>query len=147
MARILNISDAASLALHGMAVLAVEDQKMVSVHQIASELNVSEAHLAKVFSRLARADLVRSIRGPKGGFMLSRPAGQIHLLEIYQAIEGPMAEGDCLFDRPLCSGKDCIFGSMLTKVHTLVSGYLARTKLSKLAKAYRSKIDAEKTDH
>jgi len=147
MAGILNISNAASLALHGMAVLAVQDHKTVSACQMASELNVSEAHLAKVLGRLAKAHLVRSVRGPKGGFTLGRRADEICLLEIYQAVEGPLADGNCLFGTPLCGGGDCIFGSMLTRVHKLVSGHLANTKLSKLANIYRSKINAAKKDH
>ncbi len=147
MPSILNISDAASLALHGMAVLAQQGQKMVCAHQVASELNVSEAHLAKVLQRLVKAGLIESIRGPKGGFRLNKPADQIRLLDIYQAVEGSLARGTCLFNKALCNGHKCIFGSILGKANALVSGHLTNTTLSTLAKTYRSKINDEKKHH
>jgi Rrf2 family nitric oxide-sensitive transcriptional repressor len=63
MPTVLRMSDAASLALHGMVILAEAPERRVSARAIASELDASEAHLAKVLQRLARAGLVESVRG------------------------------------------------------------------------------------
>ena len=134
------------MALHGMAVLAQRPGQAVSMHQVAAELKASQAHLAKVFQRLARADLARSVRGPKGGFTLVRPAEEIRLLEIYQAIDGSLAKVNCLFGRNLCQDDSCIFAPILEKTHRLVSDHLANTTLSKLGTIYRNKIIAANKD-
>ena len=130
MANLLKVSEAASLGLHIMALLAAEPEKLVSVREAATALDVSEAHLAKVMQRLAKAGLVESIRGPRGGFLLARSPGEITLLEVYEAIEGPIIVRQCLFSTRLCDGKKCIFGGMLQSIDAQAKQYLADTKLS-----------------
>ena len=73
MANVLRISEAATLALHTLALLASRPGVILSTHKIAKRLEASEAHLAKVLQRLARMGLVRSIRGARGGFVLELP--------------------------------------------------------------------------
>jgi Rrf2 family protein len=99
---------------------------------MAEALGVSDAHLAKVMQRLARAGLVRSVRGPKGGFALGRPAEKTSLLEIYEAVEGPLTDSNCLLDRPVCDG-NCMLGGLLDTVNRLVRETLAGTKLCDVA--------------
>jgi Rrf2 family protein len=132
MAGILHISDAASLGLHAMAVLAGEPDQRVSTHEIASRLNVSEAHLAKVLQRLVKVELLQSVRGPKGGFQLARDPDEITLLQIYEAIDGPMKEGTCVLGLPICERVSCIFGTLLGHMQGRVDEYFSNTKLSKL---------------
>ena len=108
MPNILRISEAASLALHSTVLLAANPGKLISTRDIASMLHVSEAHLSKVLQRLARAGLVRAIRGPKGGFRLVKPANETTLLEVYESIEGTLTPGKCLFESPICEGDACI---------------------------------------
>lgn len=128
----LKFSEAASLALHTAVVLAQNPDKLLTTREIAGELGVSEAHLAKVLQRLVRCGLVHSFRGPGGGFVLASPAETVALLEIYQAIEGPVRAHHCLFDKPVCNGNDCILGGLLTSVHSQVEDYLRQTTLAKL---------------
>lgn len=144
MSRLLNVSDAASLALHAMIVLARTADDMVVTHRIAAELGVSESHLAKVMQRLVKCRLVDSVRGPHGGFALSRRAETIRLLDIYQAIDGDLPAGGCLFGTPLCDGRTCVFGPMLDKVHVMVSGYFSQTTLAKVVKLYKRGRDDKK---
>lgn len=129
MAVLLRISEAASLALHTVVLLAAEPGRVVSTGEIASTLRVSAAHLAK-------AGLVRSIRGPKGGFILGRAGEEITLLEVYEAVEGPLVLSDCLFSEPICSGERCILGGLLEEVNDRVRGYLAETRISELDNVY-----------
>ena len=136
MASLLRISDAASLGLHAMVLLADRTDGPVTVHDAATVFDVSEAHLSKVMQRLVRAGLVRSIRGPKGGFLLARPPGTITLLDVYEAIEGPLPEQDCLLATAVCGGAKCILGDLLKRVHTEIGDYLASKTLSDVTPAY-----------
>jgi len=130
MADVLNISDAAALALHAMAFLAGQPERRFATGEIASELRVSEAHLSKVLQRLAKAGLVASVRGPHGGFVLARPADEIRLLDAYEAIEGPLADSRCILGLSACGAKRCILDGLVTGVNSRVRDYLTKTKLS-----------------
>lgn len=135
MSRVLKISEAASLALHTMVLLAANPGRTLATRDIAALLRVSEAHLAKVLQRLARSGLVNSQRGPKGGFSLAKDAHAISLLEVYEAVEGPLETRSCLLEQPVCGG-DCLLGGLLHKVASEVSSYFAQTRLSDLAHAF-----------
>ncbi len=130
MTNILKISEATSLGLHAMMVLARDSSKTLSAGDLSQELRVSEAHLAKVLQRLAKVGLVKSTRGPKGGFVLGRLAEDISLLEIYEAIEGPLAPVECLLERPVCCGGKCVFGDIIKNINSQIGRHLAITKLS-----------------
>lgn len=130
MSNLLKVSEAASLALHTSVYLAGHSGKPVSARAMANALDVSEAHLAKVLQRLAKCGLVRSYRGPKGGFVLGKDSDEITLLEIYESIEGPLEMNRCLFDVPVCSGGGCILGDVLKTVHEQAKRYLSETTLS-----------------
>jgi Rrf2 family protein len=132
----LRISEAASLAMHTAALLAVEPLRRMSTGQVATALGVSEAHLAKVLQRLARAGLVRSERGPHGGFQLSSDPAEVRLIEVYEAIEGPLRPVECLLGTPVCSGRNCILGKLAASIDQQVREYLQNTYLSELVDVY-----------
>ncbi|MCX5858724.1 MAG: Rrf2 family transcriptional regulator [Proteobacteria bacterium] len=133
MAKILNISEAVSLALHAALMMSANPGRLVSTHEIATALKGSEAHLAKVLQRMVRAGLVESIRGPAGGFRLKKKPSEIYLLEIFEIIEGKLAEDKCLLSSPICPAGSCIFGGMLDSVNRQVREYLTKTRLSEFS--------------
>ena len=126
------ISDATSLAMHTMVLLAGAPGEVVSTRRIAGALNASEAHLSKVLQRMVKAGLVRSIRGPKGGFQPARPCDTMTLLDIYEAIEGPLIEKRCLLPQPVCDGTDCILGELLAQTNQQMRELLSHTTLGTL---------------
>ena len=131
---ILNISEAASLGIHALAHLARSyGEAPVTTASIAAAYGVSEAHLSKVFQRLGKAGLVKSVRGPHGGFRLARAPGKITLREIYEALDGPLGRNHCLLGKPRCGRARCVLGSLLTDVHQRVSEHLAGTTLAEVA--------------
>jgi len=132
MANMLRISEAASLAMHTMALLAHEPEKVLSTHEIAETLDVSEAHLSKVLQRLHKAGLVESIRGARGGFLPAKPPAEITMLEVYESIEGPLVETHCLLGNPICGADGCILGDLLSRVNGEVREYLIGTRLTQL---------------
>ncbi len=133
MAHLVNISEAASLALHTMAMLAREPNRRMTNQEIAEVLKGSEHHLAKVMQRLAKVGLVTSVRGPQGGFLLAKMAGQITLLAIYEAVEGPLEQGGCLLGEPICNGTNCLLGEVVQAAHQQIRDCLRKTTLDELA--------------
>lgn len=143
-ASMLKISDAASLALHTMVLLASQHDRLVSNKEIASVLKVSEAHLSKVLQRLAKIGLVHSIRGPHGGFSLGHPGERITLLQVYEAIEGPLPVScNCLFDRQVCCRNHCILGNLLGNINIQIRDYLHKTTLAQLSGVYKCCYDGK----
>lgn len=129
----ISISEAASLAFHGMGLLAISGKRM-STKEMAEAINVSEAHLAKVFQRLVRCGFVTSSRGPGGGFELARPAESISLLDIYEAIEGQTDGGYCLLHQKECPFRTCIFGRYVEKNDQGNSRFLERKEFIRACK-------------
>lgn len=109
MANLIRMSEATALGLHTMAVVARRSEA-TSTAQIATELRASEAHLSKVLQRLVRVGLLSSRRGPSGGYALAKPPTEITLLDVYEALEGPLRRDGCLFTRPVCRRAHCILG-------------------------------------
>lgn len=136
---IVRISEAASLALHAMTFLAAQEpDHAVSTRDIADVLHVSDNHLSKVAQRLAKSGLVVSRRGPGGGVLLAKPAADITLLDIYQAIEGEFKSAGCLLTTRVCDPGNCIFGDLLHSVNTQVRERLETTRLDSLAHVFGS---------
>jgi len=136
---VVKISDAFSLALHTLVLLAANGERLVSVKEAARRFQVSEAHLAKVLQRLARAGLVRSFRGPGGGFRLIRPARETSLLQIYEAIDGPLDTNGCLLGNRPCGLPTCLLGRPLEEINTRVRDHFSMTNLADLSQAFGRK--------
>jgi len=71
---------------------------------IAEACGIPPGHLLKILQQLVRAQILSSERGPAGGFVLRKPPQDISLLEIVEAIEGPI-NGDLLL-RNVAAGKE-----------------------------------------
>jgi len=127
----LMFSEAVSLALHGALLLASSGGPRTS-RELAKEMGASEAHLAKVMRRLAKAGFVRATPGPGGGYVLSEKAGERSLLDVYELIDGPFEVRRCLLDRPICGGRRCLFGDLLEETHRGLRERLAGTRLRDL---------------
>lgn len=78
----------------------------VSTAQIARERNIPLTFLAKIVSQLSVAGIIHATRGARGGVSLARPADKINLLEIVEAIDGPVALNECVIDSDLCPQGD-----------------------------------------
>ncbi len=144
MQNLINISEAASLALHTTVLLAHSDGEAMPTNRIAAKLRVSEAHLAKVMQRLGKAGVVHGQRGPGGGFTLARDPEQITLLDVLEGAEGAISIHDCLYSQPICQG-DCLMGGLLSKVGHQVLDYFKNTRLSDLGHVYREDRNEEAT--
>jgi len=68
----------------------------VQVRVIAERADIPEGFLEQIMSDLRKAGLVESLRGAHGGYVLARPADEINLADVIEAIDGPVTPGGCL---------------------------------------------------
>ncbi len=92
----MRISERVDNAVRAMAELAsgelAEHGATVKAEAIATRQEISLKYLLDIMRDLKRAELVRSKRGPDGGFSLSRPAAEISLADVFRAVDGPLAD-------------------------------------------------------
>jgi len=125
----LKISEAASLAMHALGYLAKREDGPITSREIANRFGISEAHLAKVLQRLVKVELLRSLRGPRGGFILTRSPESVTLLEIFEAIEGRFEPSQCLLSSAICDGDSCILGKILVEANNMLRARREETTL------------------
>lgn len=97
MQHVLRISRKIDYGLRAMIYLAsISPDAIVPFREIARQMLVPEDFLAKILKTLVDEGLVRSTRGPHGGYALAKPASDISFLEVIEAVEGPIALNVCL---------------------------------------------------
>lgn len=88
----MRISERVDNAVRAMAELAAGDGSPMKAESIATRQDISLKYLLDILRDLKRAELVRSKRGPDGGFTLSRSASATTLADVFRAIDGPLAD-------------------------------------------------------
>lgn len=88
----MRISERVDNAVRAMAELAAAGGGPMTAETIGRSQGVSTKYLHDILRDLKRAELVRTKRGPDGGFSLSRSADQITLADVFRAIDGPLAD-------------------------------------------------------
>jgi Rrf2 family protein len=86
----MRLSARADYALRAAIELASATDGHVTADRIARAQQIPGKFLETILTQLRRAGLIRSQRGPEGGFWLARPAAEISLAEIIRAIDGPL---------------------------------------------------------
>ena len=79
-----------------LGVLAHRQGEILATAQLAELTGLNQPTVAKVAKTLVAAELLDTQRGVHGGYRLARPAGMISLVEIVEAMEGPIAVNDCV---------------------------------------------------
>jgi Rrf2 family cysteine metabolism transcriptional repressor len=118
-----------------------DDETTVSLGAVAEAENLPLSYLEHLVAKLRKADLVVSQRGAHGGYSLARPAGEIEMLDVVQALEGAIAPMECFHETPegkvLCSHEaddhdHCSTKLLWTRVQGGVTKALAGTTLAEL---------------
>lgn len=105
----------------------------ISTRTIATEEDISYQLTCKLMQRLQKAKLVTSCMGANGGFTLNKEPSKISLLEVIDAIQGPISLNRCLLGINACKKqKDCLIRSKLVGLQDSISGYLSGIKLDEL---------------
>jgi len=76
--------------------------KITYVNEIAKDQMIPVAFLFKILRKLVKIGMIKSYRGPRGGYTLARPASEITFLEVIEAIDGPIAVNRCLSEMTQC---------------------------------------------
>jgi Rrf2 family protein len=71
------------------------NKSAVSINEISKREGISSVYLEQLLNKLRRENLVKSVRGPTGGYMLSRPPAHITVGDIVKTLEGRIAPVDC----------------------------------------------------
>lgn len=135
MSKAVNFTEATYLALHAMALIAEKNGISLSIHAMAARLSVSEAHLAKVIQRLARSGLIITTRGPNGGAVLAKKPEDTTYLDIFEAIEGKLEAGGCVFGARGCALPQCVFRGFLATITAETETWLRNNTLADFAVA------------
>ncbi|NVO18379.1 MAG: Rrf2 family transcriptional regulator [Bacteroidetes bacterium] len=131
MSKVVHISEAASIAIHSLAIIASSPVK-INARQISQLTGSSLNHLSKVMQLLVKNGYIISNRGPSGGFVLNTPADKITLLEVYEYIEGVIDCQFCGIPDSKCPFVSCVFGSKAETFTEEFKTYLRETTISNL---------------
>ena len=112
------------------------DRKTVPLAEIAARQQISLAYLEQLFARLKRRGLVESVRGPGGGYRLSRPAGDMSVAEVVHAVDEPLRATRCAIKEAGClkGGARCATHDLWAQMGEQIESFLARVSLEDVAK-------------
>jgi Rrf2 family protein len=128
----MRLSSAAEFAIRGVAVLAEEYGRGPIPLEIICRRRqgLAREYLVKIFGSLVKAGIVRTVRGKKGGFLLARKPKDITLLEVIEAVEGPIALNYCQHEPPRCDEYDCPLRDMWRELQGIVREKLGSVTLA-----------------
>jgi Rrf2 family iron-sulfur cluster assembly transcriptional regulator len=113
----------------------------VAVGDIARRQEIPLNYLEQLFARLRRGNLVKSVRGAQGGYVLARPADEITVAEIVRALGEPIAFGDCQTDAGCRNAPRCPTYGLWRRLKDSVDGILENTTLGDLAQEHRENAE------
>ena len=122
---IMIINRGSDFAIRLLIHLAAEGREMTS-GEAAKKVDVPLNHLAKLVQILSKKGFIITRKGKGGGLKLAKAPGKINLAEVIEAVEGPIALSNCVFNRKCCrfSGKckvrECL-GTVQAKVHDMLA--------------------------
>jgi Rrf2 family protein len=134
----MRISKKAGYALRALGVMARRGGSS-SIHELSERERIPVKFLEQILLSLRHAGLLSSKRGVGGGYTLARPPAEISLLEVIQALDGPIAPLPCTVERPteLCTCPDprvCPARALMTEFRTEMLDWLGGKSLEDVAR-------------
>lgn len=129
----MRISRSTGYALLAVGYIAIHESEGIVLSQtISKEYDIPLEYLLKILQQLVRSNVLRSKRGPRGGFSLAKPAKKISMAQIIEAVDGPMISHLNLTEPPTAAK----FGAKAEKVYEKAMSQartvFEKTKLSTL---------------
>jgi Rrf2 family cysteine metabolism transcriptional repressor len=107
---------------------------------ISSRQGISLKYLDHILSSLRKAGLIKNVRGKGGGYSLTRPAAQITLCDIIEAVEGSLAPVECVDNPEYCKKTaTCSAHDVWVKVRESIEDVLRNTSLQSLTESHEKK--------
>ncbi len=133
------LSQTAEYALRAVLLLAAQDDpEPARVNVLAARLAIPANYLSKTLSQLARAGVLTSTRGKRGGFRLARPPARIHLDEIVEPFED-VGRRHCLLGRSVCSDRTaCTAHASWKDVAETMALFFRNTTVADIVKGHES---------
>ena len=130
----MKISTKGRYGLRIMTDLAVNgNEGLVSLKDIAAREHLSEKYLEQIINQLSKHGLVKSTRGAKGGYHLTRSPDEITVEDILKATEGSLAPVACAEDNGKCENYcDCVTSFIWTQMYDAVMGVVEKITLKDL---------------
>jgi len=130
----MRISTKAQYAVRAMISLGLYGEgRPLALHDISSREGISLAYLEQLFVKLRRGKIVRSVRGPGGGYMLARPAGEIRVDEIIDSVEESLVPVSCMDAKGRCVCNDvCVSHGVWQGLGERVRQFLSSITLADL---------------
>ncbi len=124
-----------------MAVAREGDQTPIMVREMAERYSLPATYLEQIMVPLRQSKLLASVRGARGGYRLTRPANEITLRQIVEALEGPITLVDC--DEIACCGIQpdlCALNEFFSSTSRLLQGALDAVTLADITELQQQKM-------
>ena len=110
------------------------------IREIANNQEISEKYISRLIIELRKAGMVKSIRGSKGGYRISREPKEITLLDVVEVMEGPVSIVDCVSARDCCPRiASCVTREIWTELNNQIREALQKITLQEIIDRYRAK--------
>ena len=141
----MKISTKGRYALRLMLDIALNSHgEAVSLRDVAGRQEISDKYLEQIVTPLARAGLLRSVRGAGGGYLLTREPEQYTVGQILRPLEGSLAPVSCVDGTECCGRADkCVTVDVWRSIQEAVAGVVDHTTLADLLADYHKKNGAE----
>lgn len=113
----------------------------VSLNAISERQQISLSYLEQLFGKLRRAGLVDSIRGPGGGYVLSRPAGEINIAQVIAAADDTLDATQCGGAANCQDGNPCLTHDLWENLNRTIDDYLSHISLQCVIRERRAKLE------
>jgi Rrf2 family iron-sulfur cluster assembly transcriptional regulator len=122
-------------AIQGVLYLALKPRgEMTSIKELASRLGIPYHFLAKILQNLTHKGLLASQKGPTGGFSLGKPAEEMTIYQVVEAIDGPgLAQACVLGFRECSSRRPCSVHEQWAGIRDSISGMLMKKSIATMA--------------
>jgi Rrf2 family protein len=105
----------------------------LQIKTIADREDISNKYLEQLIAMLKASGLVRSIRGPRGGYVLAKPPSEVLMKDVFLTLEGPMVPAECLQHEEYCERcTDCATRQIWQKLQNAILGVLESVTLADL---------------
>ncbi|MGB7204169.1 MAG: Rrf2 family transcriptional regulator [Anderseniella sp.] len=128
----MKLSTKGRYAVMAMADIALQaEEELVTLSDVAERQDISQEYLEQLFSKLRKAGLVESQRGPGGGYRLARPADRINIADIVSAADEPLQVTRCQGDaiEGCVKGEKCVTHELWAALGRQVYGFLSAVTL------------------